>query len=86
VKRIGKGAILSEVLHAKWERIDFVNASWLIPSTMSGKPQTIPLLSDVLTKLQELPRDSVYVIARKMKDHHFEISNTTMHDLFCPAP
>lgn len=62
------GARLSEVLHAKWEHIDFVNGLWRVPSTKSGKPQTIPLLPDVLAMLQKLPRDSVYVIAGKMKD------------------
>lgn len=62
------GARLSEVLHAKWEHIDFVNASWRVPSTKSGKPQTIPLLPDVLAMLKELPRDSVHVIAGKIKD------------------
>lgn len=89
------GARLSEVLHAKWEDIDFVSGSWRIPSTKSGRPQTIPLLDNVLELLRELPRESVFIIPGKIENQPrkdlkrpwkflqeaVDIKDVTIHDL-----
>ncbi|MBN1356915.1 tyrosine-type recombinase/integrase [bacterium] len=63
------GARLSEVLHAKWTDLDFDNALWNVPSPKSGKPQVIPLLSEIVDMLKDIPRSSVYVIAGRIQDN-----------------
>jgi integrase len=58
------GARMSEVLNARWGDIDLEAASWRIASTKSGKPQTIPLLPEVVASVRETPRtDSPFVVA-----------------------
>ena len=56
------GARLSEVLHAKWEDIDFEQELWRIPSSKSGPPQMIPLPRTTVALLQRLERIGPYVV------------------------
>jgi integrase len=46
------GARRSNVLAMRWEDISFERAEWRIPETKNGTPQTIPLVSEVVTILQ----------------------------------
>lgn len=44
------------VLDARWQDIDFINGTWRIPMTKSGKSQTIPLSAEMIQVLQHIPR------------------------------
>lgn len=59
---IETGARRSEVLRAKWEDLDLNAAVWRIPTTKSGKPQTMPLPPGIVTMLKSLPRISSLVV------------------------
>lgn len=53
---IGTGARRSEVLQARWEHIDLERATWRLPDTKSGKPQTILLSPSLVEMLRVAPR------------------------------
>ena len=44
-------------LDAKWQEIDWVNQSWTIPITKSGRSQTVFLSAEALQLLASVPRD-----------------------------
>ncbi|WP_101927027.1 MULTISPECIES: tyrosine-type recombinase/integrase [Luteimonas] len=48
----------SEVVGARWDEIDFANASWTIPGERmkAGKAHRVPLSAQAMTLLRELPR------------------------------
>jgi integrase len=56
------GCRRSEVLRAKWEDVDLDAATWRLPSTKSGRPQTIPLPAAAVAILAELPRVGPLVV------------------------
>lgn len=51
------GARKREVLDAKWGEIDWVQRSWRIPRTKSGKVRHVPLSSGALALLRKLQAD-----------------------------
>lgn len=58
------GARRREALEAKWEDINFVQRSWRIPRSKSGKVRHVPLSVDVIALLRNLePQGSDYVFA-----------------------
>ena len=56
------GARLREILHLKWEHVDFERGLLLLPTSKTGK-KTIVLNAPALAVLNALPRTSDYVIA-----------------------
>jgi integrase len=56
------GARLREILHLKWEYVDFERGLLLLPDSKTGR-KTIILNAPALTILNELPRMGSYVIA-----------------------
>src|SRR6478672_9392700 len=56
------GARLREILHLKWEHIDFERGLLLLPTSKTGK-KTIVLNAPALAILANLPRVGAYVIA-----------------------
>ena len=56
------GARLREILHLKWEQIDFERGLLLLPTSKTGK-KTIVLNAPALAILDSLPRVGTYVIA-----------------------
>lgn len=56
------GARLSEILHLRWEWVDFERGLLLLPDSKTGK-KTIVLNAPALSILSALPRVGVYVIA-----------------------
>src|SRR6476661_9006696 len=56
------GARLREVLHLKWEHVDFERGLLLLPTSKTGK-KTIVLNAPALAILNDLPRASDFVIA-----------------------
>jgi integrase len=50
------GCRKSELLYAKWEHIDVDRRTWRIPLCKSGKARHVPLSSDVIEFLHQLPR------------------------------
>jgi integrase len=56
------GARLREILHLKWEQIDFERGLLLLPTSKTGK-KTIVLNAPALAILTSLPRVGGYVIA-----------------------
>jgi integrase len=70
------GARKREVLDAKWDEIDWVQRSWRIPRTKSGKVRHVPLSSGALALLHKLqaekgltsaPGDWIFPNPEKMK-------------------
>lgn len=61
------GARLREILHLKWDEIDFERGLLLLPTSKTGK-KTIVLNAPALAILNELPRASEYVIAGASSD------------------
>ncbi|MDD5307601.1 MAG: site-specific integrase [Deltaproteobacteria bacterium] len=59
---IQTGARQSEVLHAKWEDLDFNDRLWRIPSTKAGRPQVMPIPAEIVAMLEHLPRVGSYVV------------------------
>ena len=47
------GARRSNVLEMRWEQINFERREWLIPETKNGESQRLPLISAMLTLLNE---------------------------------
>jgi integrase len=56
------GARLREILHLKWDHIDFERGLLLLPTSKTGK-KTIILNAPALAIINSLPRIGVYVIA-----------------------
>jgi len=56
------GARLREILHLKWEHVDFDRGLLLLPESKTGK-KTIVLNAPALTVLSGLPRVGAYVVA-----------------------
>jgi integrase len=56
------GARLREILHLKWDQIDFERGLLLLPTSKTGK-KTILLNAPALAILNNLPRAGEYVIA-----------------------
>ena len=50
------GCRKSELLDAKWEHIDIERFTWRIPISKSGKARYVPLSTEVLNLLSQLPR------------------------------
>jgi integrase len=61
------GARLREILHLKWDHIDFERGLLLLPTSKTGK-KTIVLNAPALAVLSALPRASDYVIAGTFPD------------------
>jgi integrase len=61
------GARLREILHLKWDYIDFERGLLLLPTSKTGK-KTIVLNAPALAILSGLPRASEYVIAGTFPD------------------
>jgi integrase len=61
------GARLREILHLKWEQIDFERGMLLLPTSKTGK-KTIVLNAPALTILNGLPRAGDYAIAGTSHD------------------
>ncbi len=66
---IQTGARLSEVLRAEWKHIDFEQRTWRIPSTKSGRPQTMPIPPETIAMLKHLPRKGPYIIPGRKENH-----------------
>jgi integrase len=56
------GARLREILHLRWEQVDFERGLLLLPTSKTGK-KTIVLNAPALAILNALPRSAEYVIA-----------------------
>jgi integrase len=56
------GARLREVLHLRWEHVDFDRGLLLLPESKTGR-KTIVLIAPALTILSGLPRVGAYVVA-----------------------
>ena len=50
------GCRVRELLDARWENVDVVRRSWLIPTSKTGKPRHVPLSSSALAVIADLPR------------------------------
>jgi integrase len=61
------GARLREILHLKWDHVDFERGLLLLPTSKTGK-KTIVLNAPALAILSGLPRASDYVIAGTFAD------------------
>src|SRR5271167_756057 len=61
------GARLREILHLKWDQIDFERGLLLLPTSKTGK-KTIVLNAPSLAILNGLPRTSDFVIAGSSVD------------------
>ncbi|MEO7221115.1 MAG: site-specific integrase [Devosia sp.] len=61
------GARLREVLHLKWEHIDFDRGLLVLPDSKTGK-KTIVLNAPALAVLESLPRIGAFVIAGESAD------------------
>ena len=64
---IETGARLSEVLKATWGQFDLDAGLWRIPSTKSGRPQTIPISPSAIATLMNLDHQGEYVIPGREK-------------------
>ena len=50
------GAGKSEILHARWEDVDFEKGTLFTDHTFTGRPHLIPLNNEALKLIQKLPR------------------------------
>jgi integrase len=55
------GCRTCELRTAKWSDFDFVQGIWRKPMTKNGTSHTIPLADELLRRLQQLPRETVFV-------------------------
>lgn len=62
------GARKREILDAKWAQINFMNQTWFIPMTKSGKALTIPLTSQTMELLEALKRELSNLFPEKTED------------------
>ena len=61
------GARLREILHLRWEHVDFERGLLLLPDSKTGR-KTIILNAPALASLSELPRVGAFVIAGENPD------------------
>lgn len=72
----------SNVLSMRWENINFEQNTWYIPETKNGDPLTVPLVSQVVDILQEMPRVSVWVFpSATSKSGHIEEPKKAWHKI-----
>ena len=72
----------SNVLSMRWENINFGQNTWYIPETKNGDPLTVPLVSQVVDILQEMPRVSVWVFpSATSKSGHIEEPKKAWHKI-----
>ena len=64
------GARASEVLRAQWADIDLDDATWRIPSPKAGHPQVVPLHTEAVSLLRDLPRLGPYLLPGRDKERH----------------
>lgn len=50
------GARRNEITHAKWDQIDFVRQTLLVPVSKTGKPRYVTLSAEALQVLNSVPR------------------------------
>lgn len=62
---IETGARVSEVLRLQWNDLDLDAGVWTMPTTKSGRPQSIPLAPTTIAVLLNLNRDGPYVVPGK---------------------
>jgi len=55
------GARRSETLKLKWEQVDLDRQTAFLPETKNGRSRTLPLRSDLVTLLKQLPRTDGHV-------------------------
>jgi integrase len=67
------GARRSEVMHAKWEYVDWQKHTLLVPLSKSGRPRTIALSSEAITLLGSLrpAADTGYIFPSPVTEHGF---------------
>jgi integrase len=56
------GARVSEVLKAKWEDFELEGKAWRLPKTKAGRPQMIPLTSELVDLLRAARKSGAYVL------------------------
>ncbi len=72
----------SNVLSMRWENINFEQNTWYIPETKNGDPLTVPLVSQVVDILQEMPCVSVWVFpSATSKSGHIEEPKKAWHKI-----
>lgn len=47
-----------EILHARWENVDFGHKTLRLPDTKNGEPRRVPLTDAALEVIRDLPRDA----------------------------
>lgn len=52
-----------EIINLVWTDVDFEQSQVTVRTSKNGKPRQIPLLADMITLLQSLPRDSEFVFS-----------------------
>jgi integrase len=62
----------SELLHARWEHIDFDRAEWLIPVTKNGHSRRVPLSKAALAVIEGLPRGGEWLLANPATGKPFD--------------
>lgn len=62
----------SELLHAKWDHIDFDRAEWLIPVAKNGHARRVPLSKAALAVIEALPRRSEWLLANPATGKPFD--------------
>jgi integrase len=50
------GARVGELLRAEWKDVDLARRAWFIPDTKTGKPRHVPLSTNAMNLIQQLPR------------------------------
>ncbi|MCD1626864.1 tyrosine-type recombinase/integrase [Seohaeicola saemankumensis] len=88
------GCRLREILHLRWEEIDFERGFLLLPDSKTGR-KTVYLSDVAVEVLRDIPRVSSYVIAGSQQDkprsdlkrpwqritRHAQLENLRLHDL-----
>ena len=67
------GARKSNVLAMRWEQVDFSTATWRIPETKNGTPQTLPLVPvalEILRQRRAAKLESEFVFPGRGKNGH----------------
>jgi integrase len=67
------GARRSEIMHAKWEYVDWQKRTLLVPLSKSGRPRTIALSSEAIALLGSLRpvADTGYIFPSPVTEHGF---------------
>ena len=88
------GCRLREILHLRWEEVDFERGFLLLPDSKTGR-KTVYLSDVAVEVLRDIPRVSAYVIAGSQQDkprsdlkrpwqritRHAQLENLRLHDL-----